>query len=57
MRGSDLDESAICSWSLVLIRLTKRESGRRTVNELSELSESFGWRSWQQERALDLARR
>ena len=38
-RKSDLDESAMCLWSLMLIRLTKRESERWTVDELSELSE------------------
>ena len=34
-RGSELDESLICSCSLVSMRLMKRESRRRTVGELS----------------------
>ena len=37
MRESDLDESVIYSYSLVLMRFTNRELGRRTVDELSEL--------------------
>ena len=41
-RESDLDESLMYSCSLVSMRLMNRESGRRTVDELSELS---GWRS------------
>ena len=45
-RGSDLDELAIYSWSLVSIKLTKRELVRRTVDKLLELS---GWRSGQWE--------
>ena len=37
-RESDLDKSLMYSCNLVSMRLTKRESGRRMVNELSELS-------------------
>ena len=54
MRGSDLDELLTCLCNFVSIRLIKRESERRTVDELSE---SLGRRSGQQERASDLARR
>ena len=39
MKGSDLDELLICSCNLVSMRLTNRDSRRRIVDELSELSE------------------
>ena len=41
MRELDFDKLLMCSYNLVLMRLTKRELGRRMVNELSE---SSGWR-------------
>ena len=53
-RGLDLDKSRMCLCNLVSMRLTNRESGRRTVDELSELS---GWRLGRQERASRPARR
>ena len=46
-RGLDLDELLIRLCSLVSMRLTNRESERRTVDELSE---SLEWRSRRQER-------
>ena len=54
MRGSDLDELLMCLCSFASMRLTKRESRRRTVNELSE---SLEWRSGRQERASGPVRR
>ena len=49
-----MDESLMCSCSLVSMRLTNKESGRRIIDELLESSE---WRSEQQERTSDLAKR
>ena len=47
------DAEEMQEWRTVLIRLTKRESGRRTVSELSELSRC---RSEQQDSVLGPAR-
>ena len=53
-RRSDLDESLMRLCNLVSMRLINRESGRRMVDELSDLS---GWRSGRQERTSGPARR
>ena len=54
MRGLDSDKVLMHSCSLVSMRLTNKESGRRIVDELSESSE---WRSGWQERVSGPARR
>ena len=47
------DAKEIQEWRIVLMRLTKRESGRRTI---SELSKSSGCKSEQQDSVSSLAR-
>ena len=53
MRESVEDAEEMQEWRMVSIRLTKRESGRRTV---SELLESSGYRSEQQDSVSGPAR-